>query len=342
MRELMRRRPLVRFAAALAAVLAVLALSATPARADVPAGFTWSATIDDQSLADPIALGQRDQTVVEVVLRNQSADELRIRSLRLDGQVIGLTFFSFTTRVDIVLPPGATAERRITLDLDNLTQQATGLIPSRLSLLGTDRSVLTAQPVSVDVKGSPTSLYAVFGFSIAAITLVLLATLLLALRRGTGLTRGRRALRFLLVGLGAGLSLTLILSAFSVLLPATGIWVATMLGLGLVGLVVGLLLPVRPERGEEPAAEVAADSDELEEHDDLSDLDEPADHDDSSHDRSKHDPSDGDELARDRIELAHDRKVGAGQPGELETNERPLALHGARPSWPPHPEGPSR
>jgi hypothetical protein len=342
MRELMRRGPFARFAAVLAAVLVVLALSATPARADVPAGFTWSATIDDQSLAAPIELGQRDQTVVEVVLRNQSADELRVRSLRLDGQVIGLTFFSFTTRVDIVLPPGATAERRITLDLDNLTQQATGLIPSRVSLLGPDRSVLTAQPVAVKVNGSMTSLYAVFGFAIAAITLVLLVTLLLALRRRVALSRGRRALRFLLVGLGAGLSLTLILSAFAVLLPATGIWMALTLGLGLVSLLIGLLLPVTPEK--EPAAaaeELTPDAGELEDQDDLADLDEPADLDEGDLDASNHD-----ELTRDRIDLEHDRiereHDRSADEGELQTAQRPLALHGGLPSWPPHPEAPPR
>lgn len=273
MREFTFRRACLRLAAAVTAVLAVLALGATPAHAAPPEGFSWSATIDEQPLErvdsqNPLPLGDDELTRIQVVLNNAGTSEVRIRSVRLSGEVIGLTFFSFAVRVDIALPPGQSTERRFEVDLDALTDQAVGLIPSQVALLNPNREVIDAKDFPVDVQGSATSVYGVFGLAVAGITAVLLASLLLAVRRHRLPTNWwQRGLRFLPVGLGAGLTLTFSLSAFGLLVPSAGTWVTFVLALGAGAFLVGYFLP-QGRRPEDQAPDDESDDDDDDLYDD--------------------------------------------------------------------------
>jgi hypothetical protein len=224
-------------------------LVSAPAQAD-PRGLTWIATIHERDADQvdanrPLVLADQDVTRVVLDLKNDGPAPVRIQRVRLDGRVIGLTFFSFTTGVDLELAPGAHVVRRIDLDLSDLTTQAKGLIPARLMLLGPDRHALSTKSFPVDVQGSVFSVYRIFGAVVAGITLVLLATLLLAIWHGRLPTnRWLRGVRFLGVGMGLGLSLTFSLSAFGLLLPSPTRWLTLVVVFAVGAFLLGYFLPL--------------------------------------------------------------------------------------------------
>lgn len=252
---------LARLGAAVA--LGALLLLPSPAGAS-GSDVTVVATVDGHSLKaaganDPLPLHPNDNTVIDVSVTNNGSTPVDIRSVRLDGRVLGLAFFSYTTRVDLTVPPGATGHRTFALDLTDLKGQATGLLPSSLSLLAPDRSVVYVEHGSVDVKGSITSVYGIFGLAVAALTALLLAGLILRLvRRTLPSSRWVRAARFAVPGLGLGLVVTFTLGVLHVLVPSTGTSLALLAGGLLVGLVLGYLSPTASDE---------ADRDELDERD---------------------------------------------------------------------------
>jgi hypothetical protein len=177
-------RRLATAVALLAALLpATVALAAAPAAAVTtdlvagPPGVTWGATIDGHDVAsasgnDPVRLPAGRDVRVDLAVSNDGAKPVTVRNVRLEGRVIGMSFYSFTTQVDLVVQPGETGERSILVDLGELGDQAVGLIPARLSLLAPDRSAVARQSIATDVRGSLISAYGLFGLAVAAITLV--------------------------------------------------------------------------------------------------------------------------------------------------------------------------
>ncbi|MCU1593665.1 MAG: hypothetical protein JWO12_1057, partial [Frankiales bacterium] len=227
-------------------------------------GLDITATVDGHSLQaagsnSPIVLKPSDSTVVAVSVTNNGSSPVEVRAVRLDARVLGLAFFSYTTRVDLTVAPGATGTRAFALDLGDLDGQATGLLPARLSLLAPDRSEITGESGTVDVKGKISSVYGVFGLAVLAITALLLVSLMLRLvRRTLPESRWARALRFAVPGLGIGLVVTFTLGVLRIAVPSIGLSVGLLLGGLVVGFVLGYLTP-------SPADE--ADRDELDERD---------------------------------------------------------------------------
>ena len=243
--------------------LGLLAVLATPAAAEGPK-IAFTSTIDGQSLKEagansPIALHPTVSTVVHVEVTNNGSSPLEIRSVRLNARVLGLAFFSYTTRVDLTVAPGATGTRTFALDLGDLDGQATGLLPAELALVAPDRSVLATEHGTVDVKGKLRSVYGIFGLAVAGITgLLILGLLVRLVRRTLPDNRWVRALRFAVPGLGLGLTVTFTLGALRIVVPSLGTSIAFLLGGLLVGFVLGYLTPA-------PSDE--ADRDELDERD---------------------------------------------------------------------------
>ena len=227
-------------------------------------GIAVASSIDGRPLKDagansPIALHPTDRTVVRVAVTNSGTAPVEIRSVRLDARVLGLAFFSYTTRVDLTVAPGAIGTRTFVLDLGDLDGQATGLLPAELALISPDRSVLASERSTVDVKGKITSVYGVFGLAVAAITgLLLLGLVLRLVRRTLPRSRWTRALRFAVPGLGLGLTATFSLGVLRVLVPSLGASIALVVGGLVVGFALGYLTP-------SPADET--DRDELDERD---------------------------------------------------------------------------
>ena len=246
-------------------VAALLVLHAPPAAADPP-GLEWSISIDDRDLAsvsrnDPLVLGTSDSARVRLDLDNRGPSELLVRSIRIEGRVIGMAFFSYTTRLDIVLPPGERTERRFDVDLSDLSGQATGLLPTSVIMISPDRDTLAKRDFAVDVKGSVASVYGAFGLIMAGITAVVLAGLLLSIwRRQLPVNRWQRAARFLPAGLGIGLVVTFTLSATRLLVPSALWWLPLLLLCGGGAFLVGYLLPVGAD---DPPAPSESDTAEL-------------------------------------------------------------------------------
>lgn len=264
-----------RLATAVALLAALLTATAAPAAAVTtdlvagPPGVTWGATIDGHDIAsasgnDPVRLPAGRDVRVDLSVRNDGAQPVTVRNVRLEGRVIGMSFYSFTTQVDLVVQPGETGERSILVDLGELGDQAVGLIPARLSLLAPDRSAVARQSIATDVRGSLISAYGLFGLAVAAITLVLVLGLALEIaRRRLPVNRWRRAVRFLAPGLGLGLTATFSLSATRLLIPSATVWVPLVLGCGAVAFVAGYLTPGPREVERDDEAMVDADRYEL-------------------------------------------------------------------------------
>jgi len=235
-------------AAAVLATLFALMLPA-PAVADSP-GLVWTASIDGHDVRSanrsaPLELGASDQARVEINLDNRGTREIRVRSVRIEGRVIGMAFFSYTTRLDIVLPAGDRTQRRFDIDISDLTHQATGLLPTSVILIAPDRTAIADQSFAVDVRGSMVSVYGAFGLIMAGITAVVLAGLLVSIfRRQLPRNRWQRGLRFLPGGLGIGLVLTFALSATRLLVPSALWWLPLLLLCGGGAFLLGYLMPI--------------------------------------------------------------------------------------------------
>lgn len=228
---------------------ALMVLLAPSGAAADPPGLVWSVSIDDRDLDsvtrnDPLLLGRSDSARVLLELDNRGSTELRVRRIRIEGRVIGMAFFSYTTRLDIVLPPGARTERRFDVDVSDLKGQATGLLPTSVIMISPERSTMAARDFAVDVQGSVASVYGIFGLIMVGITVVVLAGLLLSIwRRQLPVNRWHRAARFLPAGLGVGLVVTFTLSATRLLVPSAVWWLPLLLLFGGGAFMIGYLLP---------------------------------------------------------------------------------------------------
>ncbi|HEY0486102.1 MAG TPA: hypothetical protein VGD72_07625 [Mycobacteriales bacterium] len=242
-----------------------VAASAVPDPANAGVQFTATVNGRDARTIDanvPVRLVPDDGADVVVTATNGGSAPLTVRSVRLDGRVFGLTFFKYTTRVDLELAPGAQGSRHFLVDLDDLGGQATGLLPARLTVLGARHEVLGATDLAVDVRGSVLSLYGVFGIVVGAATLLLLAALLFGLAtQRLPANRWSRATRFLVPGVGLGLSLTFTLSALRVLTPNPLTWLALVLVCGGVAFGLGYLSPA-PASGEDEEEDDGGDTGE--------------------------------------------------------------------------------
>jgi hypothetical protein len=257
-----------RFAAA-AAVVAAIVLPAGPAAADLPDGATWTAVVNDRSVEtttaqDPVRLAPGEPARVSVTVANRSDQPVAVSYVRLEGAVLGLSFYVYTTRVDLEVPAGDEQPRTFEIDLLDLGDQASGLIPSRVVLLDDAGEAIAAQDLQVDVRGQATSVYAVFGMVVGGIALVLLAGALWRLATGRlHHNRWRRGLTLAAPGLGLGFLLTFSLSALRIASPEPTLWAMFLLGGAAIGFAAGYLTPTpgaADEFPEEPPEEAADES----------------------------------------------------------------------------------
>jgi len=248
--------------------LACLVLVAVPAVAGaaLPPGVTWTATIDGRSVkttstSDPIRLTPPEPAEIVVHVENQSSTPVTARYVRLEGGVLGLKFFVFTTNVDLQALPGGHDDRKFPVDLLDLGSQASGLLPSRIVLLDAAGAEIAAEPLLVDIRGSASSVYAGFGLAVGGITVLLVAGALWRLARGRlPHNRWRRGLVMAAPGLGIGFTLTFTLSALRWAAPSGGLW-TTFLVLGAVaGFVAGYLSPT-PDDIDDPEEPLPVDDD---------------------------------------------------------------------------------
>jgi hypothetical protein len=241
--------------ATLGLILVLISLLVTsPAHAQTDGNLKWSATVagrphEELDSNQPLRLGTDDEIPVVLTLENVGQEELEVRRVRLNGRVMGLSFFSFGVRINAVLAPGQSTVREFSFDLDALSKQANGYIPTYLVLLSPDREEIGSSPFPVDVRGSAFSIYGLFGISVALVTLALLGSLLVSVYRGrlARQNRWQRALQFLPVGAGLGLTLTFTLSALRLLIPSGTAWLSLVLVGGGAAFLIGYFLPLGRE-----------------------------------------------------------------------------------------------
>jgi hypothetical protein len=238
----MRRRTGV--AVALAAGLALA--GAAPAAAqgsDDP--LTLTASINGQDVAGRTVMitPQRPVQLSVTVVNNGSA-AVHVRSVRLSGAALALTFFAYDTTLPFDVAPHGRVTRTFGLDLADLDGQAIGLLPASVQLFDVDRDALAAVDTVTDVHGSILSVYGVFGIAVLLLTIAAWLACLLALaRHRLPANRLRRALRFSPAGFGTGLVAVVTLSVLRMIPPEPSVEIPIVVGTTVIGLVLGYLTP---------------------------------------------------------------------------------------------------
>lgn len=249
-------RPVALTALFAVAITVALAIGvARPARADDAVSITT--TIDGvevagSSAAHPVALRPDSPAELDIAITNSGGDAVTLRTVQLNGRVIGLTFFDYATSVDLTVDPGTSTHLRYVLDLTGLDGQATGLIPTQVSVRDSQRQVLASQDFVADVRGSLRSVYGLFGLALLIVLVGALAGAAFAIAtHRLPRNRLRRGLRMLTVGIGLGLVLVFTLSAVRVWSPSPARWFVVVGISALVFFVLGYLTPA-PVDDDEP------------------------------------------------------------------------------------------
>ena len=192
-------------------------------------------------------------TSIELEVRNDGDETIQIRTVRLSGTALGLTFFAYDTSVALSVPPHETAAQSFSLDLSDLSNQVTGLLPARIAILDADRAVLAESKGTADVQGSLVSVYGLFGIAVLLMTALSWGAALFALaRQRLPANRWRRALRFLPGGVGAGLTAVITLSVLRLVAPSPIAEIPLVLAAAGVSFALGYLTP-NPDEPTPPA-----------------------------------------------------------------------------------------
>ncbi|MGW6421385.1 hypothetical protein ACWF82_01800 [Nocardia sp. NPDC055053] len=240
-------------------VFSVFAPGSAHAAAQDSVGMAVS--IDGREIAaatetDPIRLDPNGSAEVEVSITNEGNEPVTVRRIDLSGQVVGLTFYSFSTSVNRTVLPNSTERLSYSLDLSGLSEQATGLISGSVTAYDADDNVLAGAKTVTDVRGSLNSVYGLFGLALLILTLLAIADAALTVaRHRMPPNRWQRGMRLLAPGLGIGLVLVFSLSALRVWVPSGERWLIIALLFAGGFFVLGYLTPT-PTTAEEEAAEL--------------------------------------------------------------------------------------
>ena len=224
----MHRPPRRALAAVLGGITAVLVCAPAAAAEDQPIRAT--VTVDGRDVAiaataEPIPLYPDRSIDVTVDVTNGGQTPIDIGSVQLVGKVLGLTFFSYSTGVELTVAPGATSSVQYDLDLTDLKSQATGLMDTEVVVRNPDRDVVAVVDTVADVRGSLLSVYGVLGLALLVLTTLAIIDAAIAIaRHKTSMNRFRRALRLLSPGIGVGLVLAFTASVARWWVPRTGTW----------------------------------------------------------------------------------------------------------------------
>jgi len=215
---------------ALVVLAAANTLFSAPAAHAQDAPVTMHATVDGRDVsitasAEPIPLYPDKIADITVDVTNHGSDPIEIGSVQLVGRVLGLTFFSFATGVELTIPPGASSTVHYQLDLTDLKHQATGLIATELIVRNHARDTVAVVHMVADVHGSLWSVYGLMGLALFVLTALAILDVAIAIRRHrVSQNRWRRGLRLLTPGIGIGLVLAFTASVARWWVPSTRLW----------------------------------------------------------------------------------------------------------------------
>jgi hypothetical protein len=201
--------------------------------------------LDGHAIAgNTVVIYPNKQAELSVTATNDGGGTVKVRSVRVTGVALALTFFSYDTTMPFDVPAHGTVTRTLVLDFTDLGGQAIGLLPTTVEIVGAEREVLASVDTVSDVNGSLWSVYGVFGLVLLGLTALLWLTSLLALaRHRLPPNRARRALRFLPAGVGTGLVAVISLSVLRLVPPAPAVEIPVVLGAAAIALLLGYLTP---------------------------------------------------------------------------------------------------
>ena len=217
-------------AAVVVLAAATLLIGAPLAHSQDDQPVTIHATVDGQDVSvtassEPIPLYPDKIADVVVDVTNHGNDPIEIGSVQVVGSVLGLTFFSFVTGVELTVAPGASSTVNYKLDLTELKHQATGLIKTDLIVRNHDRGTVAVVHMVADVRGSLWSVYGLLGLALLVLTTLAIVDAAIAIRRHKdSQNRWRRGLRMLTPGIGIGLVLAFTASVARWWVPSTQLW----------------------------------------------------------------------------------------------------------------------
>jgi hypothetical protein len=231
-------------AAGVALGLCAVLLGAPPASA-ASGSLQLQVSIDKRPIEDAtVPIDPAKQVELQVVATNPGNAPVKVRSVRLSGVALALTFFAYDTTAPFEVPARGSVSRTFVLDLGDLAGQATGLLPSSVELLDAGRGTLGEATTVADVRGSFWSVYGVFGLAMLVLTILAWVTALLALaRHRLAPNRWRRGVRFLPAGFGTGLVAVISLSVLRLVPPEPAIEIPVVLGAAAIAFLLGYLTP---------------------------------------------------------------------------------------------------
>jgi len=197
------------------------------------------------SPSDPIKLTGEDAAELQLSIRNVSANEVTVNYVRFEGEVLDMIFLTYDTAVSLTIAPGQSTDLPpILLDFYDLGGQASGYLRGHVSLYDSDRELLGSQQAFLDASGEGFSTLSLFNLLLLLATIAGAGWNLLRLsQRKLPSNRMVRALRFLAVGVGAGLTLAVAFSTLRIWPLGTLMWVLFTAVGAVIGYFVGFILP---------------------------------------------------------------------------------------------------
>ncbi|WP_325520928.1 hypothetical protein [Lentzea sp.] len=196
-----------------------------------------------------LVLDPTDTAKVSITVRNGTDTVQRVKTVRISGSALALTFFSYDTTVPFDVPPRSAETRSFPLDPSDLGSQAIGLLPVTIEVVDVQRETIASVETTGDIKGSLWSVYGAFGLGVLVLTALSWAGALLALaRRRLPANRWQRAMRFLPAGIGTGLVAVISLSVLRLVAPSPTAEIPFIVGAAAAALLLGYVTPHPGER----------------------------------------------------------------------------------------------
>lgn len=181
---------------------------------------------------------------VSVTVRNGTDTVQRVKTVRISGSALALTFFAYDTTVPFDVGPRSVETRSFPLDPSDLGSQAIGLLPVEVEVVDVQRDTIASVTTTGDVRGSLWSVYGAFGLGVLVLTALSWAGALLALaRRRLPPNRWQRAMRFLPAGIGTGLVAVISLSVLRLVAPSPTAEIPFIVGAAAGALLLGYVTP---------------------------------------------------------------------------------------------------
>jgi len=194
---------------------------------------------------NPVTLTGIEPAQLELTMRNVSSEDVTVRFVRFEGEVLDMIFLTYDTAISLDIAPGETRSiPPILLDFFDLGGQASGYLRGTVSLYDADRDIIGSQQAFLDARGEGFSTLSLFNLLLLAATIAGAAWNLMRLaQRRLPPNRLVRALRFLAVGAGAGLTLAVAFSTLRIWPLDTLMWVLFAAVGAAIGYFIGFVLP---------------------------------------------------------------------------------------------------